>query len=223
MKTKDKYQLLLAVRLIFVPQLLLLYIETDWQTKAIFLICSLTICILFFQDRIKALKIDKTGLLFEFRDMISNVNATLDDLRETIQPILIINLNAITASTRWLSGINHESAMLFFRKALAIQKRLKLESDDLKYAIYEARKATITIALYDIRNSLSTTKECIMLVESIKVDNNISEDDLRDLKKHIYSVDDNYTATMIYADLIDFIRETSGIDESYCKDIDRNG
>lgn len=222
MKNKDNYQLPLAVCLLFSPQLLLLYIGTDWQTKAIFLICSLTICILFFQDRIKALKIDKTGLLFEFKDMISNVNATLDDLRETIQPILVITLHAITASTQGFSGINHKSAMLFFRKVLKLKKRLNLDSDDLKRAIYEARKAVITLALYDIRNSLSTTEECIMMVESIKVDNNTSEDDLRVLKKYICSADNSHVATMIYADLIDFIRETSDIDESYCKDVDRN-
>jgi len=222
MKKKDKFQLLVAMFVLFFPQLVLLFIKTDWQTKAIFLVCSLTICILFFQDRIKTLKIDKTSFLLEFKDLVSAVNATLDDLRETIQPIIILNLHSIIASTKGFSGINYRPAMLFFRKTLALKKKLKLNSVELNQAIYDARKAVIILALYAIRNSLFNTEECIMIVDNIKRNSGISENDLYDLKKYIYSIDNNHKATMIYTDLIEFIRETGGIDETCCKNIDRD-
>lgn len=38
---KDTCQLLINICLLFVPQLVLLYIEVDWRSKVLFFICSL--------------------------------------------------------------------------------------------------------------------------------------------------------------------------------------
>lgn len=214
-------KMLLAIIILFGPQFYLLHLNANWQTKAIFLICSIVVCLLFFQDKIQSFTISNNSLKVDW--LVKNINATVDDLKNVVEPLIIFNLETLSTSTTGLTAPNYKADINFFKSSIALKDRLELNSDELTKAIYKAKKSVCTSTLYSLRNSLKDNKQCIIDVDDI-VHHGLLEKDIHDFGQFVYSIHDENKeqAIKIYNDLIAFLRETSDIDENYCKNNSRD-
>lgn len=113
---------------------------------------------------------------------------------------------------------NYKADISFFSSAIVLKDRLELNSDELIKAIYKAKKSVCTSTLYSLRNSLKDNEQCIINVDKI-VHRGLLEKDIHDFGQFVYSTHDENKeqAIKIYHDLIAFLRETSDINENYCK------
>lgn len=209
-KITQIYKILLAVLVLFGPQFYLLHLNATWQTEAVFLVCSIVACLLFFQDKIQSFTISKNSLKINW--LVKSVTATLDDLKNIIQPLLIFHLQTLATSTTGFNVPNYKGNMNFFKSAITLKNTLNLDSKELTEAIYRAKKAVCTSTLYSIRNVLKDNEMCIIETEKI-IKCGLLEQDIYNFGSFIHSIHDKNQeqAIAIYNDLIFFLKETNDI------------
>lgn len=92
---RKRRQIIEVILILFVPQVCLVVANKSWQAMLMFLICSLVVCVLFFQDRINKLKVGKGVLEIDLQEAIKEAYATIDNIKDLTDPVLNFNLRKI--------------------------------------------------------------------------------------------------------------------------------
>ena len=65
----------------------------------------------YFSDRVKNIIFAHNKIQLELRELVSEANATIKNLTEISEPLLIMSLETIIASSHGFSPINYKTAM----------------------------------------------------------------------------------------------------------------
>lgn len=113
-KLSDK---LSSIAILFIPQIILLYLDKSWSVMAIFLICSLVICLIFFQDKINVFKFGKDGIEFEMKKAINEAYATIKQMKLLADPLINYSFQLMAGEDMAFHGTNIEERIAFFNDA----------------------------------------------------------------------------------------------------------
>lgn len=206
-----------TIFIIFVPQIILVYLGKSYQIMIIFLVCSITVCVLFLQDKVNTLRFGKNGIELDMREAINEAYATIDNIKELIDPIINYNLQLMAGEDLAFEGTNLEERIAFFRKARELAKKLNIDTLELKSSFAKARGSVLyafSLEVYDLwghdTNGYNISKE---IIETGLHSNKVHLDKF---KYYIKELDDGrqVEARKLYDKLVDFLNETSDIDDS---------
>ena len=83
---------------IFGPQCILTYFDKQWQTNLIFLASSVLFLFILNPDVLTELTIQKDGVSFKLREAIKEAYATIDMIKQTMDPIIRLQADIVKTS-----------------------------------------------------------------------------------------------------------------------------
>lgn len=103
-----------TILIMFIPQIILVYLGKSYQIMIIFLACSIIVCVLFLQDKVNILRLGKNGIELDMREAINEAYATIDNIKELIDPIINYDLQLMAGEDLAFEGTNLEERLIFF-------------------------------------------------------------------------------------------------------------
>ena len=205
-----------TILIMFIPQIILVYLGKSYQIMIIFLACSIIVCA-FLQDKVNILRLGKNGIELDMREAINEAYATIDNIKELMDPIINYNLQSMAGEDLAFEGTNLEERLTFFRKARKLAEKLNIDTPELKATLAKARGSVLyafSLKLYDLwghdTNGYNISEEII----EIKTDSNkVHLDKFKHYMKEL-DVNSRKRAEKLYDELVEFLNETSDIDDS---------
>lgn len=205
-----------TIFIMLIPQIILVYLGKSYKIMAVFLVCSIISCV-FLQDKVNILRFGKNGIELEMRKAINEAYATIDNIKELMDPIINYNLQLMAGEDLAFEGTNLEERLTFFRKARKLTEKLNIDTPELKATFAKARGSVLyafSLELYDLwghdTNGYNISKKII----EIKTNSNkVHLDKFKHYMKEL-DVNNRKKAEKLYDELVEFLNETSDIDDS---------
>ena len=80
-----------TILIMFIPQIILIYLGKPYQIMIVCLGCSIITCA-FLQDKVNILRLGKNGIELDMKKAINEAYATIDNIKELMDPIINYNL-----------------------------------------------------------------------------------------------------------------------------------
>lgn len=127
-----------TILIMFIPQIILIYLGESYQIMIVCLGCSIITCA-FLQDKVNILRLGKNGIELDMRKAINEAYATIDNIKELMDPIINYNLQLMAGEDLAFEGTNLEERLTFFRKARKLAEKLNIDTPELKATLAKAR------------------------------------------------------------------------------------
>ncbi|MYV21538.1 hypothetical protein FYN05_06945 [Lactobacillus salivarius] len=192
--------------ILFTPQVFLIYMgEKTWQVMVIWLFGSI---VAIFSDRVKNIIFAHNKIKLELHELVNEANATIKNLTEISEPLLIMSLETIVAASLGFSPINYKTAIKYIYNVQKIKRKYQFESVDK--SLFRAKIATLKLGEGFARSINNGVKTYHIDLN----DNNI----MSKLRKYLTD-EQNIKIKVIYTDLLEFLERTGDINEdSYSND-----
>lgn len=216
---RKRRQIIEVILILFVPQVCLVVANKSWQAMLMFLICSLVVCVLFFQDRINKLKVGKGVLEIDLQEAIKEAYATIDNIKDLTDPVLNFNLQEMAAEDLAFEGTSYDERITFFDKARMLARKLELNSSELDNSFIKAKIAI----LYSFNLEIERAFDKVTDHQGRKVTSKFIEQyhssgiDMVAFKNEIESLPINKRKNVqyLYDALEKFLKETSDIGDNF--------
>lgn len=194
--------------ILFTPQVFLIYMgEKTWQVMVIWLFGSI---VAIFSDRVKNIIFAHNKIQLELRELVSEANATIKNLTEISEPLLIMSLETIIASSHGFSPINYKTAMKYIYNVQKIKRKYQFESYEVTQLLFRAKIATLGLGEGVARNINNG-------VETYHID--LDDNNVISKLKNYLADEQNIKIKIIYTDLLEFLERAGNINEdSYSND-----
>lgn len=220
---KKRRQIIEVIFILFVPQICLVIANKSWQAMLMFLICSLVVCILFFQDRINKLKFGKDGLEIDLQKAIKEAYATIDNIKDLTDPILNFNLQEMAAEDFVYSGTLSYERIRFFEQARNLSKKLDLENtEELQNSFSKAKSAVVMSFFWEIERAFKKASKDGTQIANLIINNNGEVNSVTTANMALFNQkvnevpkEDREEVQALYDSLEKFLRETSDIDDNF--------
>lgn len=191
-----------VICILFAPQIFLMYMgEKAWQVMAIWLFGSI---VAVFYDRVKNIIFTHNKIKLELHELVNEANATIKNLTEISEPLLIMSLETIVSSSLGFSPINYKTAIKYIYNVQKIKGKYQFESYEVDKTLFRAKVATIKLG-EDFARGINNGIETYHI--------NVSDNKkIIKLKKYLED-EQNIKIKDIYTDLLEFLERTDSINE----------
>ncbi|WP_270790243.1 hypothetical protein [Enterococcus diestrammenae] len=173
--------------IIFVPQVILTALDKPWQTSLIFLASSIIVLIIMNPTPFKEFSIQKDGLtvkLQEAEQIITEAYATIDMMKESMDPIIRLQANILKRSGTFdqmdvYELLQARDSLLELTEYLGLDKTGQYFSDETKYRIAIGAREEIVRILSNRDNYTYSERES---VQKDKIASELRSEFEKDLK-----------------------------------------
>lgn len=142
--------ILSSILILFLPQIILLCLDKSWSVMVIFLICSLVICLIFFQDKINIFKLGKDGIEFEMKKAIDEAYATIKQMKLLADPLINYSFQLMAGEDRAFHGTSVEERIAFFKKIRNLIIEMDLTTKEIEESLFSGKLSILYAVGYEI-------------------------------------------------------------------------
>lgn len=213
----------ISILLLFLPQIVLIHLKQDWQTKAIFLVASIIIVILIFKDYFKEVSLGAGNATVVFNKKIEEMNATINDVKAFAVPMLKFLLEIMSNFDKGLTSIGLKTKLDIFKNAIDLKEKFDLIDCDLDKKIYSGKISVVVGFLCKIRDidDLGKRRELNDQIEKIKANQTLPEyDKLKSIVELKITPENKSKVDGLLLQLFDFLKEYG--DDNFENDCEDN-